>query len=99
MVKCSVKRSSNSSNSQDIGQMVKEHARDLKAILQETDLTKSKTFLKTFVKRIDIEGDKATIHYTLPVPPQGQTNETVSVLPMVTQTGEGGTRTPTPFGT
>ncbi len=68
---------------------------DLKAILEEADLTKSKAFLRTFVKRIDIEGDTATIHYTLPVPPQGRENETVSVLPIETSSGEAGTRTPT----
>lgn len=45
------------------------HAAHLKAILEEVDLVASKAVLRTFVKRIEINGNKATIRYTLPMPP------------------------------
>ncbi len=57
------------------GDMIKAHARNLK------------TFLKTFIKRIDIRGSEATIRYTLPVPPQARTSDRVSVLPIDNSVG------------
>jgi hypothetical protein len=56
-------------------------------LLEEANLSTSKGFLKILVKRIDVDGEKVTIHYTLPVPPQHKTEETVSVLPIDTQSG------------
>jgi site-specific DNA recombinase len=76
------------------GEMIKAHARDLKAILDETGFATSKAFLKTFIKRIEINGDKAVIRYALPVPPQGKTTDQISVLPITTPSGAGGVRTP-----
>ncbi len=73
---------------------IKAHAKDLKAILKEADLVTSKAFLKTFIKRIEIRGAEATIRYTLPVPPYGETTDKVSVLPIDTPSGAGGIRTP-----
>ncbi len=73
---------------------IKAHARDLKMILEEADLTTSKAFLKTFIKRIEIKGNEATIRYTLPVSPQGKTSDTVPVLPIDTPSGDRGIRTP-----
>jgi site-specific DNA recombinase len=66
---------------------IKAHARDLKAILEEADLASSKAFLKTFVKRIEINGNDAVIRYTLPVPPTGEMRDRVSVLPIETPSG------------
>jgi hypothetical protein len=62
-----------------------------------TDLLESKAFLRSFIKRIEIDGDSAKIDYVLPMPPDGRMREPVGVLPMVNSGGEGGTRTPTPF--
>ncbi len=53
----------------------------------------------TFVKRIEIDGGSTKVHYILPMPPDGMVRESLGVLPMVAYGGEGGTRTPTPFGT
>ncbi len=69
---------------------IKAHARDLGAILEEADLASSKSFLRTFVKRIEINGNDAVIQYTLPVPPAGETGDRVTVLPTATLSGEGG---------
>jgi site-specific DNA recombinase len=76
---------------------VKAYARDLKCLLGEADVLESKAFLRSFIKRIEIDGGSAKIHYVLPVPPDGKMKESLGVLPMVTSGGEGGTRTPTPF--
>jgi site-specific DNA recombinase len=69
---------------------IKAHARDLKAILEEADLGSSKAFLKTFVKRVEINGNDAVIRYTLPVPPNGDMKDKVTVLPIDTPGGVGG---------
>ena len=78
---------------------IKTHAKDLKAILEDADLVTSKAFLKTFIKRIEIKGNVALIRYTLPMPTHGRTTDRISVLPIDTLSGEGGTRTPKPCGT
>ena len=78
---------------------VKAYARDLEALLGEVGVLESKAFLRSFIKRIEIDGGTAKVHYILPMPPDRQTRESMGVLPMVTFGGEGGTRTPTPFST
>jgi site-specific DNA recombinase len=78
-------------------ELVKSYARDLECLLGEPNILESKAFLRSFIKRIEIDGGSAKIHYVLPVPPDGKTKESLEVLPMVTSGGEGGTRTPTPF--
>ena len=80
-------------------EIVKAYARDLECLLGEADVLESKAFLRSFIKRIEIDGESAKIHYILPMPPDGKMREPVGVLPMVTFGGEGGTRTPTPFST
>jgi site-specific DNA recombinase len=78
---------------------VKAYARDLKCLLEEADFVESKAFLRSFIKRIEIDGENAKVHYILPMPPDRGMRESLGVLPMVTSGGEGGTRTPTPFST
>ena len=78
---------------------VKAYARDLECLLGEADVVESKAFLRSFIRRIEIDGESAKVHYILPVPPDGRMKESLGVLPMVTLGGEGGTRTPTPFST
>ena len=78
---------------------VRSYAQDLGNLLEESGFTESKTLLRSFVKRIAINGDKATIHYNLPMPPVGKKRQSIEVLPIDTPGGEGGTRTPTPCGT
>jgi site-specific DNA recombinase len=78
---------------------VKAYAIDLQHLLGEASFLESKAFLRSFVKRIEIDGGSAKVHYILPMPPEGRVRESLGVLPMVTSGGEGGTRTPTPFST
>ena len=74
--------------------LVKSYAEDLKSLLEESDFTESKAFLRSFVKKIVVNGEEATIYYNLPVPPDGRKKQKVGVLPIVTPGGDGGTRTP-----
>ncbi len=75
-------------------EMVKSYAQDLRSLLEETGFTESKTFLRSFIKRIVINGENATIHYNLPMPPDGKKKQSVRVLPIDTLGGAGGIRTP-----
>ena len=69
-------------------EMVKSYAQDLRSLLEEADFTVSKTFLRSFVKRITIDGDKAKIQYRLPMPPEGKKTQWVGVLPIDTPSGD-----------
>ena len=66
---------------------VKRHARDLKSLLEEADRGMAKSFLRSFVKRIEIRENEAVIEYTLPIPSNGHRTDTLSVLPIVTPGG------------
>ena len=79
--------------------LVKAYAEDLRTVLEEADITERKAFLRSFVKRVEIDKEQVTIHYTLPMPPDGKSSEQAGVLPIGTLGGEGGTRTPKPCGT
>ena len=61
---------------------VKSHAQDLLCLLEEGDFTQSKSFLRSFVKKVIINGDKAKIMYRIPVTPDGKRSQSVGVLPI-----------------
>ena len=77
-------------------EQVKSYACDLRSLLTETDITKSKAFLRSFVEKIVIHGTTGTIYYKLPVPAHWQERDEV-VLPIVPLGGAEGTRTPDPL--
>ncbi|GAI66527.1 unnamed protein product, partial [marine sediment metagenome] len=74
--------------------LVRSYAEDLKSLLEESDFAESKAFLRSFIKKIVISGEKATIYYNLPMPPDRKRKEQIGVLPIVTLGGAGGIRTP-----
>jgi len=75
-------------------EIVKGYARDPECLLGEAEVLESKAFLRSFIKRVEIDGEHAKIHYILPMPPDGKTRESLGVLPMVTFGGAEGIRTP-----
>ncbi len=81
------------------GNLVKSYAQDLRGLLDEADFTQNKTFLRSFIRRIVIDGNEARIHYNLPMPPDGKRTHSIGVLPIDTSGGEGGTRTPMGYPT
>lgn len=78
--------------------MVRSYAEDLRSLLEESDFTERKAFLRSFVKRIDIDKDKATVHYHLPLPNNENRKVEAEVLPIDTFGGAEGTRTPDLLG-
>jgi len=83
---------------QGVGQVdvdvVKAYAQDLRGLLEESDFTERKAFLRSFIKRIEVNKDQVTIHYQLPLPQGDKETVTVEVLPIVTLGGAEGARTP-----
>jgi hypothetical protein len=78
--------------------IVKTYAQDLRSLLEEADFTERKAFLRSFIKRIEVNKKQVTVYYNLPMP-QDMSSQQVGVLPIDTLGGEGGTRTPTPCST
>ena len=53
---------------------------DLKNVLASGSIVEQKTFLKSFVKSIDVSRSEVTVNYTHPMPPLNVDKETVGVL-------------------
>ncbi len=75
--------------------VVRNYARDMRNLLEDSEFTEQKAFLRSFVKKIIIDKEEGTIQYKLPLPPKGKFEDRVPVLPIDNYGGEGGTRTPT----
>ncbi len=74
--------------------IVKSYTRDLKSLLEESDITERKAFQRSFIKRIEINNNEARVYYHLQLP-QGQKRKVAAeVLPIVTPGGDRGIRTP-----
>ena len=73
---------------------VREYAKDLKNLLEESEITERKAFLRSFVSRIVVNEDKVRIEYRIPAPKNSVESIEAEVLPIVTLGGAEGTRTP-----
>ena len=62
--------------------MVKRYADDLRDLLEETNLTERKAFIRSFVKRIEIDKEQVTLQYKLPLPMGGDIRKSEEVLPI-----------------
>ena len=63
--------------------MVRDCVEDLKALLEESSIVEQKAFLKSFVERIEVDASEAKVIYTIPMPLDNPSVETVGVLPFV----------------
>ena len=70
------------------------YAQDLIGLLNESEHTERKAFLRSFVRGITITGGQGKIRYVMPLPPDGKRTGYLEVLPIATLGGPGGTRTP-----
>jgi hypothetical protein len=68
---------------------VKAYAQDLRSLLEDGDFIQSKAFLRSFVKKIIIDGNKAKIQYHLPMPLDGKRTQEEEALPINTLGGAG----------
>ena len=72
---------------------VKTYAQDMRGLLEEAGFAERKAFLRSFVRRIEVNRGQATVYYALPMPPDGRSAEQLRVLPIVTFGGADGIRT------
>jgi len=64
-------------------QVVQDYADDLRGLLARSSITEQRSFLKSFVERIEVDESEAKVYYTIPIPPYNVSEETVEVLPFV----------------
>ena len=73
--------------------IVKSYTKNLKSLLEESDITERKAFLRSFIKRIEINRDRVIVYYHLPLPQGEKGKVAAEVLPINTFGGAGGIRT------
>lgn len=73
---------------------VMKYVDELGRVLSESPLVERKSFIKSFVKEVEVKGDDVTMKYILPIKSDGQTEEKLSVLSTVHYGGAEGIRTP-----
>ena len=66
---------------------VKAYAEDLRSLLGEADFVGRKAFLRSFIKRIEVNGTQVKLQYNLPLPRRGKPREEIEVLPIDTLGG------------
>jgi site-specific DNA recombinase len=64
-------------------EVVKTYAKSMRTLLEESSIMQKKTFLRSFVDRIEVDDEYAKVVYTMPMLPDNLTAETVGVLPFV----------------
>ena len=75
-------------------EMVARCVDDLCNLLEESSIAERKSFIRSFVKEVKVTGDEVLLTYTMPLPPEGTSEERASVLYSVHRGGAGGIRTP-----
>jgi hypothetical protein len=69
---------------------------DLRSLLEESTLVERRAFIRSFVKEAKVTGDEVLLTYTMPLPPEGISEERIGVLYSVYHGGERRTRTQMP---
>jgi hypothetical protein len=67
--------------------IVRGYVKDLRNLLEESAFTERKAFLRSFVKKIVVDGNEVTVRYKLPLPPGVKPEERISVLTIETPGG------------
>ena len=73
---------------------IKEYVADFRTFLEEGTIPECKALIRNFVEDIEVNGDEAVLTYTIPMPNDGVTSESASVLDFVKSGPQRGTRTP-----
>ena len=66
---------------------------DLRNLLEESSIAERKSFIRSFVKEIKVTREEVLLTYTMPLPPEGISEERLPVLYSVHRGGAKGTRT------
>ena len=62
---------------------IKEYVADFRDFLEEGTIPECKALIRNFVEGIEVNGDEAVLTYTIPMPNEGVTSESASVLDFV----------------
>ena len=62
---------------------IREYVADFRALFQEGTFPERKALIRNFVKGIEVDGDEAVLTYTIPMPTDGVTTDSASVLDFV----------------
>jgi site-specific DNA recombinase len=63
--------------------VVREYADELRELLSKSSVTEQRSVLRSFCERIEVDDSEVKLYYTLPVPPDSNTEETVGVISIV----------------
>jgi len=63
--------------------IMQEYVNDLRLLLGASPIVEQRAFLKSFVKEIQVDTEKVTVNYTLPMPPKNSEEEVIGVLPFI----------------
>ena len=74
---------------------IKGYVADFREFLSEGTFPERKALIRNFVEGIEVTGDEATLTYTIPMPNDGVTSESASVLDFVQSGGQDWTKSRT----
>ncbi len=74
--------------------VIRKYVADFREFLKEGTIPERKALIRNFVEGIEVVGDEATLTYTVPMPSDGVTKESASVLDFVKSGPPTRTRTP-----
>ncbi|MFC1593198.1 recombinase family protein, partial [Candidatus Omnitrophota bacterium] len=63
--------------------VVQPYTSDLRNLLAKSSINEQRSFLKSFVEKIEVDDEKAKMYYTIPVPSDNISQETTGVLSFV----------------
>jgi site-specific DNA recombinase len=66
-----------------VPRVVQEYVDDLRGLLEKSSIIEQRSFLKSFVDRIEVCDSEVNMYYTIPMPPSSLVQETVGVIPFV----------------
>jgi len=62
-------------------EVVRDYVNDMRNLLTNSSNTEQRTFLKSFVEKIEVGDSEVKMYYTIPKPPNSLPEETVGVIP------------------
>ncbi len=63
--------------------VVQQYTNDLRNLLAKSSITEQRSFLKSFVEKIETDDEKVKMYYTIPMSPSSQPEETSGISPFV----------------
>ena len=64
-------------------EVVRNYVNDMRDLLTNSSITEQRSFLKSFVEKIEVGDSELKMYYTIPMPPNAASEETVGLVPFV----------------